>query len=80
MNSTKERVLSDLAQLSEAQLQRVAEFVDFLKFRERRETEKRFDNAEFKALYAEFSDEDHELAETDLADYAVNLEREDRAQ
>ena len=79
MISTKEKVVTDLAELSDTQLQTVAEFLEFLKFRERRKSETQFDDARLEALYAEFADEDREFAEVGLSEYAANLEREDRA-
>ena len=80
MISTKDKVLTGLTELNETQLQTVAEFLEFLKFRERRKVETQFDDAELEALYAEFAEEDRELAGDGLADYAANLEREDRTQ
>ncbi len=80
MISTKEKVVTGLAELNDTQLQTVAEFLEFLKFRERRKFETQFDDAELETLYAEFADEDRELAEVGLAEYAANLEREDTAQ
>ncbi len=69
-----------LAELNDTQLQAVAEFLDFLKFRERRKSESQFDDAALEALYAEFADEDRELAEVSLTEYDANLKREDAAQ
>lgn len=80
MISTKEKVVTTLAELNDTQLQTVAEFLEFLKFRERHKSESNFDDAELKALYAEFADEDRELAEVGVTEYAVSLEREDAAQ
>jgi hypothetical protein len=80
MISTKEKVASDLSKLDDAQLQEVADFLEFLKFRERRKFEARFGDAELETLYAQFADEDRELAEADLAAYAASLRREDAAQ
>jgi hypothetical protein len=68
-----------LSDLTEAQLRQVAEYLEFLKLRERRKGEPRLDEAELEALYAEFADEDRELAESGLTEYATNLEREDAA-
>lgn len=79
MISTKEQVVTSLSELNDTQLQTVAEFLEFLKFRERRKFETQFDDARLEALYAEFADEDRELAETGLAEYTANLEREDAA-
>ncbi len=80
MITTKEKVATSLAELSEAQLQTVAEFLEFLKFRERYKIEPQFDDAQLAALYGEFADEDRELAEIGLAEYANSLEREDMVQ
>ncbi len=80
MISTKEKVVTTLAELNDTQLQTVAEFLEFLKFRERHKSESKFDDAELEALYAEFADEDRELAEVGVTEYAVSLEREDAAQ
>jgi ABC-type phosphate transport system auxiliary subunit len=80
MISTKEKVVTSLAELNDTQLQTVAEFLEFLKFRERYRVETQLDDAALEALYAEFADEDQEIAEVGLSEYASNLEREDRAQ
>jgi hypothetical protein len=79
MISTKEQVVNGLTGLNDEQLREVAEFLEFLRFRERRKFETQFDDVELEALYAEFADEDRELAEAGLSEYAVNLEREDAA-
>jgi hypothetical protein len=76
MISTKEQVVMSLTELSEAQLQTVAEFLEFLKFRERHKIERQFDDDELAALYSEFADEDRELAEAGLGEYADNLKLE----
>lgn len=78
MISTKEQVLTTLADFNEAQLKQVAEYLEFLKFRQR-QIETNIDETELAALYAEFADEDRELAENGLAEYTENLEREDSA-
>ena len=80
MISMKEKVVTTLAELNDSQMQMVVEFLEFLKFRERHKLETQFDDVELEALYAEFADEDRELAEIGLAEYSANLEREDAAQ
>ncbi len=77
MISTKERVVTSLTELNEAQLQTVAEFLEFLKFRERHKSQQQFDETQLAALYGEFSGEDRELAEIGLSEYSANLDRED---
>lgn len=79
MTSTREQVITRLAELSEAQLQTVAEFLAFLKFHERRQSASLFDEAELAALYGEFADEDRAMAEAGLAEYAAQIGREDGA-
>ncbi len=60
--SLKEQVARDLEGLDEAELQLVAEYVAFLKYRARTRSAAAFNEAEVAALYAEFADEDRELA------------------
>ncbi len=79
MISTREKVVTNLSDLTEIQLRQVAEYLEFLKFRERQRNEAQFDDPELEALYAEFADEDRKLAEVGLAEYAANLEHEDAA-
>ena len=74
MISTKEKVVTNLSDLTETQLRQVAEYLEFLRFRELRKSGSRLDDAELQALYGEFADEDRELAEFGLAEYAANLE------
>jgi DNA-binding GntR family transcriptional regulator len=80
MISTREQVVTRLAVLSEAQLRQVAEYLEFLEFRARRQVDPSLDEADLAALYGEFADEDRALAEVGLAEYVANLEREDAAQ
>lgn len=73
----KERVAEDIKSLNEAELKQVAEYLAFLKFRAQSKSQLETDEAQLTALYAEFADEDRELAEEDLAEYAEGLARED---
>jgi hypothetical protein len=75
--STKEALARELDRLSEAELGQVARYVAFLKYQARVEAAPRIDEPEVAALYAESGDEDRELAEAGLADYAGALQRED---
>ena len=74
--SIKEQVVEELKTLSEAELKEVAEYLAFLKFRARRAAPS-LDESQLGALYAEFADEDRNLAEEGVADYAVGLMEED---
>ncbi len=74
---TKEKVSSDIINLNDAQLRQVAEFLDYLKFKEKSKRPRQFDESEIAKLYQEFEAEDRELSESGLADYAENLNFED---
>jgi hypothetical protein len=74
--STKEQVLEELETLSEAEIKEVAEYLAFLKFRSRIKS-RAIDESQLAALYAEFADEDRDLAEEGMDDYAEGLTRED---
>ena len=71
--SPKEFVAHEVETRQESELKAVTEYVSFLKFRARTAS----DEARLTALYAEFEQEDRELAEVGLGDYAFVLSRED---
>jgi hypothetical protein len=75
--SVKEQVAQALNSLSEAELQQVADYVAFLRFRARVGPLPVIDAAQLAPLYAEFADEDRALAEEGLEDYGVQLHDED---
>ena len=74
--STKEQVLEDLETLSEAELNEVAEYLAFLKYRSSNAAHV-VDESQLSDLYAEFAEEDRNLAEEDMNDYAKGLMKED---
>ena len=76
--SLKDQVTHELEALSEADLGAVADFLAFLKFRARIHSSVVVDEVQLETLYAEFADEDRELAEAGIADYATALADEDR--
>jgi len=69
----KEYVTHEVETLGEKELQAVAEYVSFLKFRSRTS----LSEARLAALYGEFEQEDRELAESGMNDYATALAQED---
>jgi len=75
--TVKEYVTQVVESLSEAELQQVAEYLAFLKFRARVSAAPRLTAAQMGTLYAEFADEDHQLAEAGLAEYKAGLTAED---
>lgn len=76
MPITSEALKQDLDHLTEEQLQQVAEFIAFLKFREKRHR-RTLDPAQLASLATEFAEEDRALAETGMDDYATMLAQED---
>jgi hypothetical protein len=75
--SIKKQVTQALNSLSEAELQQVAEYVAFLRFRGRVAPLPAIDETQLATLYAEFADEDRVLAEEGLEEYRVHLHGED---
>ena len=75
--SIKEQVAQELNGLSEAELEQVADYMAFLKFRARVSATSIPDEKWLATLYAEFAEEDRELAEVGMSDYAEKLANED---
>jgi hypothetical protein len=80
---TSEHLHREIILLNEAQRELVAQFIAFLKFQAHNFqpiiTPPSYDEAELAQRYAEFAQEDHELAESGLADYVLLLQLEDNA-
>ncbi len=76
MPISTEALKQDLDQLNHSQLQKVADFIDFLKFRDQRRRVV-LDPTQLSALFAEFAEEDRALAEAGMSDYAAMLHQED---
>jgi hypothetical protein len=74
--STKEQVLEEIETLSEAEIKEVAEYLAFLKYRSQNKS-RVVDESQLAALYAEFAEEDRNLAEEGISDYAEGLMKED---
>ena len=75
--SVKECIAQELDNFSETELLQVAEYLAFLKFRARTAESPQLDETQIAALYAEFADEDRQLAEEGIADYEASLQAED---
>ena len=71
--SLKEFVTHEVEKLGESDLQAVAEYVSFLKFRSRTT----LSDARLASLYHEFENEDRALAEEGMQDYGQTLSQED---
>jgi hypothetical protein len=76
MPVTSKTLKQDLDQLTDEQLQQVADFIAFLKFRDKRHR-RILDPARLAPLVTEFAEEDRMLAEAGMEDYAMMLTQED---
>ncbi|NMF82743.1 hypothetical protein [Nodosilinea sp. P-1105] len=73
---SSEAVKQDLDQLTREQLQQVADFISFLKFRDQRRRIV-LDPDQLAPLADEFVDEDRTFAELGIGDYVDMLHQED---
>ena len=73
----KEQIIQDIDNLSDVDLMQVAKYVTFLRFQARISTTPMLDEAQMASLYADFADEDSELAEECMMDYTTGLMKED---
>ncbi|MEH2127514.1 hypothetical protein [Nostoc sp.] len=76
MVALKEFLGQELDKLNEEQLKQVRDFIAFLKFRSRN-ISWQIDKNQIAALYTEFAQEDRQLAEAGLDEYAELLTQED---
>jgi len=74
---TKEYLKQELDQFNDQQLRQVADFIAFIKF-QTRFSQETVDISQFANLYQEFAQEDRELAEAGVSDYAELLNSEDK--
>ncbi|AOY83163.1 hypothetical protein BJP36_27815 [Moorena producens JHB] len=75
MSISTEAIKQDLDILTAEQLQKVADFMAFLKFQDKRRRIV-LDPAQLKALSHEYAEEDRALAEVGMIDYAASLDQE----
>ena len=75
--SIKEQIVQEIDRLNETELEQLARYLAFLRYQARVEAAPTIDEQQVAALYAEFGEEDRELAEEGLADYAQALDKED---
>ena len=73
----KEEVSRQLDSLSDAELHQVVQYLAFLKHTSRIKPTREYDEHQLAALYGEFAEEDRELAEEGMTDYADMLAKED---
>jgi hypothetical protein len=75
--SIKSQLVQELDNLSEEELGQLAEYMIFLKFRSKIKPVEKIEDSVLAEMYAEFAEEDKELAELGMPDYARGLEKED---
>lgn len=76
--STKEEILSELNSLSQAELELIAQYVTFIRHKAQiKSAAPLTDEAQLARLYAEFGEEDRELAEEGMPEYADVVSKED---
>jgi hypothetical protein len=76
--TVKEYLLKELDGLDEKQLHEIEEYIRFIKFRSRFIPSPAFDERQISRIYAESAEEDRQLAEEGMADYANSLAKEDK--
>lgn len=72
----KELLRQEIENLNEEQLKQLSDFIAFLKFRSRNSSWQ-IDKNQIAAIYSEFAEEDRQLAEEGLEEYAELLRQED---
>jgi hypothetical protein len=72
-----EDLKQNLDGLTHKQLQQVADFIAFLKFRNQRHPQIILNPTHLAKLFTEFAEEDHSFAEAGMSDYAAMLDQED---
>lgn len=75
--SIREQVVADLKTLSDDQLKQVADYLAFVRYQSLKKSTPTTSEVELAALYAQFADEDRDLAEEGIAEYADALAEED---
>ena len=74
---TRESLKQELDYFNDEQLKQVADFIAFIKF-QTKFSQQTTDVSQFANLYQEFAQEDSELAEAGISEYAELLNREDK--
>lgn len=72
----KEDIKRDIDRFNDQQLKQIADFIAFIKF-QTRFSQQTTNISQFANLYQEFAEEDRQLAETGISEYASLLNSED---
>jgi hypothetical protein len=76
MPTSPEVIKQNLEQLTPDQLQQVADFIAFLRFRDQ-QRRAILEPTQLAVLFTEFAEEDRALAEAGMDDYVARLHQED---
>ena len=76
---TKETLKQELDRLNDEQLKQIADFIAFIKFQSKLSQPKP-DLNKFAHLYQEFANENCELTEIGISEYAESLDHDDKAE
>jgi len=76
MEITKESLKREIDRFNNEELKQVADFIAFIKFQSK--FSQKTDISQFANLYQEFAEEDRELAEVGMSEYADLLNSEDK--
>ena len=76
MEITKESLKREIDRFNNEELKQVADFIAFIKFQSK--FSQQTDISQFENLYQEFAEEDRELAEVGMSEYADLLNSEDK--
>ena len=74
---TKESLKQEIDSFNDQQLKQVADFIAFIKF-QTKFNKQATDVSQFANLYQKFAQEDRELAEAGISEYAELLNNEDK--
>lgn len=75
MSINSQTLKQEIDRLTSEQLQQVADYVAFIKFRDRRKIV--LDSSNLASLATEFAEEDRALSDAGMSDYKAMLHRED---
>jgi hypothetical protein len=76
---TKETLKQELDRLNDEQLKQIVDFIAFIKFQSKLSQPKP-DLNQFAHLYQEFANENRELAEIGISEYAESLDHDDKTE
>jgi hypothetical protein len=74
---TKKEIVQRVDRLSQSELEQLAQYLGFIRYQSQIRNIPSFNEDQLAALYSESAEEDRDLAEEGLSDYAPALAQED---